>query len=240
MFKCYRCGYEDSSEREKTSCPICGADVLVPKAGLILFLSIISYIFFTFVSFFNDKLGFLSVISIIAVIITCPLAIMEAINRKNKIRDGFKAPDYPSEVQNGSSRVPDFKFYDYVYGIQNDANVKKILLEAYEDGLNMYYNKLGETKTIDYSDITGIELHSEMEIKHSPSKSLIYGALIGAFGGPSAGIIGCLIGGTKAKERYVLELKIKDFEGTDSLYITSSKPELMSLAYDIEKKANRG
>ena len=40
-----------------------------------------------------------------------------------------------------------------------------MLLEPYKDGLNLYYNKLGETQKIDYSKIVGHELHEENELK---------------------------------------------------------------------------
>lgn len=46
MFLCHKCGYRDLSDKEKTSCPICGTNIIVPKCALILFLSFVSYIVF--------------------------------------------------------------------------------------------------------------------------------------------------------------------------------------------------
>lgn len=154
-------------------CPICGTNIIVPKCALVLFLSFVSYIVFTFLSMFNDKLNTIAVVSLIVAVISVPFAIKEAIKRKNEIKEGFRAPDYPSEIIDGDPRIPDFKSYDYVYGIENDDGVKKILLEPYKDGLNLYYNKLGETQKIDYSNIVGLELHEENELKMSTTKSLV-------------------------------------------------------------------
>ena len=149
MFICHKCGYKDLTDNKKTNCPICGANVIVPKIVLVLFLSFVLYIVFTFLSMFNDKLNTIAVVSLIVAVVSVPFAIKEAIKRKNEIKEGFRAPDYPSEIIDGDPRIPDFKSYDYVYGIENDDGVKKILLEPYKDGLNLYYNKLGATQKID-------------------------------------------------------------------------------------------
>ena len=180
MFLCHKCGYKDTSDKQKTNCPICGTNIIVPKCALVLFLSFVSYVVFTFLSMFNDKLNTIAVVSLIVAVVSVPFAIKEAIKRKNEIKEGFRAPDYPSEIIDGDPRIPDFKSYDYVYGIENDDGVKKILLEPYKDGLNLYYNKLGATQKIDYSNIVGLELHEENELKMSTTKSLVYGALLGA------------------------------------------------------------
>ena len=146
MFLCHKCGYKDTSDKQKTNCPICGTNIIVPKCALVLFLSFVSYVVFTFLSMFNDKLNTIAVVSLIVAVVSVPFAIKEAIKRKNEIKEGFRAPDYPSEIIDGDPRIPDFKSYDYVYGIENDDGVKKILLEPYKDGLNLYYNKLGATQ----------------------------------------------------------------------------------------------
>ncbi len=238
MFICHKCGYKDLSDKEKTSCPICGANIIVPKFALILFLSLVFFIAFTFLSIFEDKLHILSTIFIIIAGISLPFAIMEAIENSNKTQDGFKAPDYPSEVQKGSARVPNFKEYDYVFGIRDDAGIKKIMIEVYDEGLNIFYNKLQEIETINYSDITGLEIHSETELKKSTGKSIIYGAVLGALGGLGAGMLGATLGGIDAKEKYVLEIKFNEDNLEKSLYVTSSLAELEVLAYGIEDKVN--
>lgn len=238
MFICHKCGYKDFSNKEKTSCPICGANITIPKSALVLFLSFISYIVFTFSSMFNDKLNVIAIISLIIAVIFTPFAIIEAIKRKDEIQDGFRAPDYPSEIIEGDPRVPDFKSFDYVYGITEDDGVKKIMLEPYKDGLNFYYNKLNETQKIDYADIVGLELHEENELRMSTTKSIVYGALLGAMGGIGAGMVGGAIGGIENKNRYVLEIQFNENNEEKSLYITSSKNELVTLAKDIEDKAN--
>ena len=209
MFLCHKCGYKDTSDKQKTNCPICGTNIIVPKCALVLFLSFVSYIVFTFLSMFNDKLNTIAVVSSIVAVVSVPFAIKEAIKRKNEIKEGFRAPDYPSEIIDGDPRIPDFKSYDYVYGIENDDGVKKILLEPYKDGLNLYYNKLGATQKIDYSNIVGLELHEENELKMSTTKSLVYGALLGAMGGIGAGMVGGALGGIENKNRYVLELQFQ-------------------------------
>ena len=56
MFICHKCGYQDLSDKEKTSCPICGANIIVPKGALILFLSLISFIVFCIISVFFDHI----------------------------------------------------------------------------------------------------------------------------------------------------------------------------------------
>ncbi len=239
MFLCHKCGYRDLSNKNKTSCPICGTNIIVPKCALVLFLSFVSYIIFTFLSMFNDKLNIVAIMSLIVAVICVPFAIKEAIKRKNEIKDGFRAPDYPSEIIEGDPRVPDFKSYDYVYGITEDEGVKKIMLEPYTDGLNYYYNKLNETQRIDYSDIVGLELHEENELKMSTTKSLVYGALLGAMGGIGAGMVGGALGGIENKNRYVLEIQFKENNEEKSLYITSNKNELISLAKNIEEQANK-
>ena len=239
MFLCHKCGYKDTSDKQKTNCPICGTNIIVPKCALVLFLSFVSYIVFTFLSIFSDKLNTIAVVSLIVAVVSVPFAIKEAIKRKNEIKEGFRAPDYPSEIIDGDPRIPDFKSYDYVYGIENDDGVKKILLEPYKDGLNLYYNKLGATQKIDYSNIVGLELHEENELKMSTTKSLVYGALLGAMGGIGAGMVGSALGGIENKNRYILELQFQENgEAVRSLYITSDKYSLQKLAGDIEDNAN--
>lgn len=238
MFQCHKCGYKDLSDNEKTSCPICGTNIIVPKFALVLFLSLICFILFTFLSLFSKKLGIISNISIIVAIISLPLAIIEAIGRKNEIQDGFRAPDYPSEIINRNPRVPNFESFGYVAGLQNDNGVKKIMIETYKDGLNLYHNKLQEMITVNYSDIVGIELHSDIDIKQSNAKSLIYGITLYALGGLGAGIVGATLGGVKAEDVYYLELQIKENEDIYSLYLTDSKSRLLTLAQNIEDKVN--
>ncbi len=238
MFLCYKCGYKDLSDKEKTNCPICGANIIVPKCALILFLSFASYIIFTFLSMFNDKLNTIAIISLIISFISAPFALIEAFKRKNEIKDGFCVPDYPSEIINDNPRVPYFKSFDYVYGLKDDEGVRKIMFEPYKDGLNYYYNKLNETQKIDYSNIIGLELHEENELRMSTTKSIVYGALFGATGGIGAGIVGGALCGIKNKTRYVLEIQFKECDEEKSLYITSNKNELIALAKDIEKQAN--
>jgi len=238
MFKCYKCGYTDSSDKEKTSCPICGTNITVPKSALVLFLSLVGFIVFTLLSMFNDKFGIISNIAIVVGVISLPFAIIEAVKRSNEIKDGFRAPDYPSEIINGNPRVPDFESYGYVAGLQNDNGVKKIMIETYKDGLNLYHNKLPEIITVDYSDIVGIELHSDINIKQSNAKSLFYGVTLGALGGLGAGIVGATLGGVKAEDVYYLELQVKENDDVYSVYLTDSKPRLINLAQNIEDRVN--
>ncbi len=236
MFKCHKCGYTDLSDKEKTSCPVCGANIIVPKAALVLFLSLAAFIFFSIASFFNDKLSFIPIISLITAIISLPFAITEAVN--NSSTDGFKAPDYPGEIQKGSARVPDFEQFGYASGLKNDENIKKIMIEVYKDGLNLYHKNLTDTITINYSDIVSIELHSDTEIKQSDLKSIVYAGIFGAAGGLGAGLLGGLLGGISAKDIYILELQIKENETIYSLYITDKKSKLINLAHKIEDKVN--
>jgi len=238
MFICHNCGYKDYTDNKKTSCPICGTNITIPKSALILFLSFVSYIAFTFLSMFNDKLNIVAIMSLVVAIIFIPFAIKEAIKRKNEIKDGFRSPDYPSEIIDGDPRVPDFKSFDYVYGLRDDEGVKKILLETYKDGLNFYYNKLHEIETVDYSDIVGLEIHEENELKMSATKSVVYAALLGALGGIGAGMVGGAIGGIENKNRHVLEIQIKHENEIKSLYVTSNKSELINFAKEIEDKVN--
>ena len=238
MFKCHICGYEDLSDKEKTSCPICGANIIVPKAALVLFLSLVSFIIFCIISAFNDKFNFLTITSIIIAFISLPLAIMEAVKNSNKTQDGFKAPDYPSEVRKGSARVPKFEKFGYVCGLQNDSNVKKVMIEVYNNGLNFYHEKMQEIITVDYSDIVGIELHSDVEIKQSNVKSIIYAGILGAAGGLGAGLLGGTFGGLSAKDIYYLELQIKENDEINSIYLSDKKSRLINLAYKIEDKVN--
>lgn len=238
MFQCHKCGYKDFSDKQKTSCPICGANIIVPKSALVLFLSFVSYIVFTFLSMFSDKLNVIAIISLIIGIISIPFTIIEAINRKNEIQDGFRAPDYPNEIINRNPRVPDFESYGYVCGLQNDEGVKKIMIETYKDGLNLYHNKLPEIITVDYSDIVGIELSSDIDIKQSNAKSLFYGITLGAIGGLGAGILGAALGGVKAKDVYYLELQVKENDNIFSIYLTDDKTRLLTLAKNIEDKVN--
>lgn len=234
MFQCHKCGYKDLSDNEKTSCPICGENIIVPKSALVLFLSFVGYIVFTFLSAFNSKFGIVSNISLIVAVIFIPLAIIEGINRKNEIQDGFRAPDYPSEIINGNPRVPDFESFGYVCGLQNDEGVKKILIEVYKDGLNLYHKRLQEMITVNYSDIVGLELHSDIDIKQSNAKSIFYGVTLGALGGLGAGILGATLGGVKAKDIYFLEIQVKENDVVHSLYITESQAKLTNLARNIE------
>ncbi len=238
MFICHKCGYKDLTDNKKTNCPICGANVIVPKVALVLFLSFVLYIVFTFLSMFNDKLNTIAVMSLIVAVISVPFAIKEAIKRKNEIKEGFRAPDSPDEIINGNPRVPDFKYFDYVYGLKDDEGVKKILLETYKDGLNVYYNKLREIETINYEDIVGLEIHEENELKMSTSKSVVYGALLGLMGGLGAGLIGGTIGGIENKNRHVLEIQVKHNDEINSLYITENKSQLINFAKEIEDKVN--
>ena len=238
MFICHKCGYKYYRDKEKTTCPICGTNILMPKHALFLFLSFVGFIVFSILSVFNDKFTIFSYIFITLAVVMTPFAIIEAINRMKETKDGFRTPDYPSELINGKARVPDFKSYDYVYGLKNDKGVKKILLEVHNDNLNFYYNKLNEIESIDYSEIVGLELHEENELKMSTTKSIIYAALLSAVGGVGAGMVGGVIGGIENKNRCVLEIQIKHNDELKSLYITSSKPELEKLAVDIENKVN--
>ena len=238
MFICHKCGYKDMSDKEKTSCPICGANIIVPKAALVLFLSLVSFIIFGIISAFNDNLSFIPVISIIIAFIFLPFAVMEAVENSNKTQDGFKAPDYPSEVQNGSARVPNFEKYGYIFGLRNDSGIKNIMIEVYKDGLNLYHRNLSEIITINYADIVGIELHSDVEIKQSNVKSIIYAGILGAAGGLGAGLLGGTLGGLSAKDIYFLELQIKENDVANSIYITDTKERLVELAYKIEDKVN--
>lgn len=238
MFQCHKCGYKDLTDNKKTSCPICGANIIVPKVALVLFLSFVLYIVFTFLSMFNAKLNTIAVVSLIVAVISVPFAIKEAIKRKNEIKEGFRVPDYPSEIIDGDPRVPDFKSFDYVYGIKDDEGVKKILLETYKDGLNVYYNKLREIETINYSDIVGLEIHEENELRVSTTKSVVYAALLGLMGGIGAGMVGGAIGGIENKNRYVLEIQVKYNDEVNSLYITANKSELIKFAKEIEDKVN--
>ena len=89
MFLCHKCGYRDLSDKEKTSCPICGTNIIVPKCALVLFLSFVSYIVFTFLSMFNDKLNTVAILSLIVAVISVPFVIKEAIKRKMKLKKAF-------------------------------------------------------------------------------------------------------------------------------------------------------
>jgi len=153
-------------ETDKTNCPVCGANVTVPKFALILFLSLVFFMTFILLSVFNDKLSFLWYLSLIVAILVFPFAIGEALERNSEIKDGFRIPNSPDEIINGDNRVPDFKYYDYIYGITPDNGIKKIMLEPYKDGLNYFYNTLSETKKIEYANITELELHKENENKY--------------------------------------------------------------------------
>ena len=235
MFQCHKCGYKNLTDNKKTSCPICGANIIVPKYALILFLSLVAFIVFTFLSMFEHSLNLLSTIFIILAVIMLPLAIINAVSRKNEVQDGFRAPDYPNEIIEGDPRVPDFKSFDYVYGIKDDEGVKKILLETYKDGLN---NKLKEIETINYPDIVGLEIHEENELRVSTTKSVVYAALLGLMGGIGAGLVGGAIGGIENKNRYVLEIQVKYNDDVNSLYITANKSALISFAKEIEDKVN--
>lgn len=238
MFICYKCGYQDLSDNEKTNCPICGTNILFPKFLVILFLSLVFFIVFGILSVFEDKFNILSILCLVIAFVSSPFAIVEALDRQNEIQDGFLAPDYPDEIINGNPRVPDFKSFDYVYGITDDDGVKKIMLEPYKDCLNYYYNKLTETKKIYYSDIVGLELHKENDLKMSTAKGFVYGALLSVAGGIGAGMVGYALGGLECKNRFVLEIQFKEGNREKRFYITSDKNELISLAKDIERKAN--
>lgn len=238
MFICHKCGYEDFSDKEKTSCPICGANIIVPKSALVLFLSLVSFIIFTFISFFNDKLSFIYVISIIVAFISLPFAVIEAVNNSKKTQDGFKAPDYPNEVKKGSARVPDFEQFGYAGGLNNDSGVKKVMIEVYQDSLNLYHKNLKEIVSTNYSDIVGIELHSDVEIKQSNLKSIMYAGFLGAVGGIGAGLLGGVLGGIKAKDIYFLELQVNENGNVHSIFLSDKKSRLTNLAYKIEDKVN--
>ncbi|MBQ8476747.1 hypothetical protein IJ531_06775 [bacterium] len=239
MFICHNCGYKDFSDGKRANCPICAANVTVPKCVSTLFLSLVGFIIFSFLSMMNDKLNIIAIISLFAAILSAPFAIIEAQERKNKVKEGFIAPDYPGEVINGSARVPNFTSYDYVYGINDDEDIKKILLEAHSDGLNIYYNKLGAIQTIEYKYIKGLVLHEENDLGVSNSKSIIYAALLGITGGIGAGIAGAVIGGIENKTEYVLEIQFQeDNEAIRCLYITSDKHSLNKLIKNIEDMAN--
>lgn len=238
MFICHKCGYRDFTDNNKINCPVCGENITIPKYELFLFLSLVGFIIFSFLSMFEYSLNIISTIFIILAIIMSPLAIMEAARRTNEIQDGFRIPNYPSEIIKGNLRVPDFKVFNYVHGIKDDEGVKKILLETYKDGLNIYYNKLQEIETINYPDIVGLELHEENDLKISTPKSIAYATLLGLTGGFGAGMIGGALGGIENKNRYVLEIQIKYNDDVSSLYITSDKSELFNLAKEIEHKVN--
>ena len=82
-------------------------------------------------------------------------------------------------------------------------------------------------------------MHEENELKMSTTKSLVYGALLGAMGGIGAGMVGGTLGGIENKNRYVLELQFQENgEAIKSLYITSDKKDLIGLAKNIEERAN--
>lgn len=161
MFICHKCGYKDMSETNKTNCPVCGTNITVPKFGMILFFALVSFILSCFLSAFNNKLSFMQSLSFIFVVFALPFAIGEAYERGHEIKDGFRTPNSPNEIINGDNRVPNFKSYDYVYGITPDKGIKKIMLEPYKDGLNYFYNTLSKTEKLDYSDITELILHKE-------------------------------------------------------------------------------
>ena len=75
-------------------------------------------------------------------------------------------------------------------------------------------------------------------MKVSTTKSVVYGALFGAMGGIGAGIVGGALGGIENKNHYVLEIQFKEYDEEKSLYITSNKNELITLAKNIEEQAN--
>ena len=112
------------------------------------------------------------------------------------------------------------------------------MIEVYQDGLNLYHKNLIDIITIDYADIVGIELHSDVEIKQSNVKSIIYAGILGAAGGLGAGLLGGTLGGLSAKDIYFLELQIKENDVVNSIYITDKKERLIELAYKIEDKVN--
>ena len=201
-----------------------------------LFLSFVCYIIFTFLTMFSSKFGIIANVSLIIALVCIPFTIIEAVKRKNEVQDGFKAPDYPSEVQNGSARIPNFEKYGYVDGLKYDDGVKKLMVEVYKDGLNLYHKNLKEMITVDYSDIVDVELLSDTEIKQSNAKSILYGATLGALGGLGAGLLGAAFGGIKAKDIYYLELKIKENDEVHSLYLSDDKTRLLKLARDIGYK----
>ena len=238
MFICYKCGYQYYSDKDKTTCPICGSNILVPKFALFLFLSIVVYILLCIISMFNSDFSIYAVVTVTVTFIILPLAIFEMGERYNEVQDGFRAPDYPSEVQNGCARVPVFQTFDYVGGLENDDGVKKILFEVHDNGLNYYYSGLSEIRTIDYNEIVNLEIYDENKVCMSPAKSAIYASLLASVGGMPIGILGGAIGGIESKNRSVLKIQVLHDNKINNLYLSSSKSELKRFAYDIENKVN--
>ena len=240
MFQCHKCGYKDFSEKEKTHCPICNANITTPKYALILFFSLIGLIVFGFLSVFNDTFYIISNILIAVAVIFTPLAINEAINRKNKVKDGFRIPDYPSEIINENLRVPNFESYWYIFGLKNDKGIKNLMLETHDKGLNLFHSNMQEILTINYSDIAGLVLHSKVNTKQYDTKSLLLTAAFSAIGGLSAGMLASIIAGTETEDIYFLEIQVKEKDSVNSIYISESKEKLLLLADNLERKVNGG
>ena len=238
MMTCYKCGYKDYLGRAKTICPVCGTNNTVPKFSLILFLTIILFIILGYCPFFSGNFELYIGLYAMAILSILPFAIKENVVRANEIQDGFRIPDYPSEIINGEIRVPDFKSFDYVDGLQYDKGVDKIMLETCKDGLNYYCKNFYKTQKIDYSNITGLNLKEENNLNISKNKGLLYGLLLGAIGGVGAGLFGGAICSIENKKRYVLDIQFKENEENKNLSITSDKCNLINLINDIEDNVN--
>ena len=239
MFICYKCCYKDLSDgNNERYCPICGTDNTIPKCSLILFLLLLSFIIVTFASFNNDDLHSIILMLLVLIGIFIPLAIIESEKRSSKIIDGFKIPDTPNDIIKQKSRVPNFEEYIYVAGMNNDKNLKKILLEVHDDSLNIYHKKSKEIFAVKYSDIVDLNLQNECEFKDTVGKGATIGTLFGLMSGFGAGVLLGLLNSFEVKDRFILEIQFLEDGVLKSLFITENKNKLQRLTLQLEDKIN--
>lgn len=210
MFICHKCGYKDTSEKDVTYCPVCGTNITFPKFKVFLFLFFILLFISIFLTIFSKIFHIITKILIFLIIIFIPLAIGETIERESehKKREGFRTPNTPNEIL--KARIPNFKSYDYIYGLDNSEGIKEILIEAHTDGLNIFYKTLSEILTIEYTNIADVVLYHKDKFEFVPTDNII-------------------------KYPYVMEIQIKDENLLKSIYISSYKIELDELLKNIKK-----
>lgn len=239
MFICPYCGCEDLvTEKEPTHCPVCKKNITMPKFTLYFFLSIIINLLLFF-SYCSGSItgSILLFFGCIASVFLFGFAIEEMIDRNNEISDGFITPDYPSEVIEQKCSVSNFQKFEYVSGIINDTGIKHILFETKDDGLYIFYKGLKEKIKIDYSDITGLEIHQKLKEKIGYVRtftSSVAGGLIGGIPGALAGALLCPQ--PKPDEIYMLEISIPNMH--KNLLISSKKEQIFYFAYQLEELVN--
>ncbi len=169
----------------------------------------------------------------IITLFTLPLAVFEFIDHNND-HDGFRPPEYVSDIVRGDLRIPKFKKYEYVG--EDNNNVKDILIEPNKDGLNIYHKNMPDKENINYDNILGYELYKKEKIEDTPIKSMLALALFGAIGGFGLGVLGGLVNSFKFKTQDIFRLQYKDkHNNTENLEISSGWGKLKSLQDEIEK-----